>query len=413
MTSASTPAPLPPSPPGYNDNPSTLLLLTLGLIGVFAALQTYAVQSILPELQRDLNATVVQLGGAVGATVLAVALISPFMGMFSDAAGRRWLVVASVFALAVPTALMAWTQTVHGLMLLRFLQGLAMPGVTVVTLAYIGEEFRATAMARIMSTYVAGMVLGGFLGRFLLGHLTELLTSWRAGFGVMAALNLAGVALVWRVLPPSRHFVANRRWASGLATLGQLLHNRDLLAACALGFTVLFAQIGAFTYVNLHLADAPYRFSAAQLANVFTVYLAGVAVTPLTGRILPRLGARRTMLLSMGLAMLGMLLTLLPSAAGIVTALAVICCGVFITQASTINFIANRVSSGRSLATGLYYSAYYGGGFMGAWACGLAYSYGGWPGTVASLLAAQVIGWLVAWRFMADQEPAEIPPPAR
>lgn len=113
------------------------LLLTVALVGVFAFIQVYSVQSILPELQRDLNATVVEIGNAVGMTVLAVALISPFIGMLSDALGRKWLITVSVFALAVPTALMTQVQSVHGLLVLRFLQGLAVPGVSVVAIAYI------------------------------------------------------------------------------------------------------------------------------------------------------------------------------------------------------------------------------------------------------------------------------------
>jgi len=392
----------------YNDHPSLLLLLTLALIGVFAFLQVYSVQSILPRLQRDLNASVVEIGAAVGATVLAVALVAALMGMLSDFAGRKWLVVASVLALALPTALMTQVETVHGLTVLRFLQGLAVPGVTVVTVAYIGEEFRASAMARVMAMYVTGTVLGGFLGRFLLGHLSELM-SWRAAFGVMAALNLAGAALVWRVLPPSRHFTASGHWASGLTTLGALLRNRDLQAASALGFTVLFALVGMFTYVNFHLAAAPYSFSPAHLANVFAVYLVGVAVTPLAGRMVPRLGARRTILLAVATSALGVLMSLLPVAWGIVAALTLTSCGVFVTQSATMSFIAHRVSSARSLATGLYYTAYYLGGFAGAWACGVAYSHGGWPGTVATLLAAQALGWAIGWRFLpgARRQPAD------
>ena len=375
------------------------MLLTLALIGVFAFLQVYSVQSILPDLRRDLNASVVEIGAAVGATVLAVAMISALMGMLSDMAGRKWLVVVSVFALAVPTALMTQVETVHGLTVLRFLQGLAVPGVTVVTVAYIGEEFRASAMTRVMAMYVTGTVLGGFLGRFLLGHLTEFMP-WRAAFGVMAMLNAAGALLVWRVLPPSRYFTANRHLSSGISQLGGLLRNPNLRAACALGFTVLFALVGMFTYINLHLAEAPYRFSPAQLANVFAVYLLGVAVTPLAGRLLPRLGARRSILLAVPASALGVLMTLLPSAWVIVAALALASCGVFVTQSATMSFIAHRVTSGRSLATGLYYTAYYCGGFVGAWACGFIYSHGGWPGTVAALVAVQALGWMIAWRFL-------------
>ncbi|WHZ10861.1 MAG: putative MFS-type transporter [Burkholderiaceae bacterium] len=396
MSAGSTTASL----PDYNDRPGPLLLLTIALVGVFAFLQVYSVQSILPELRRDLNASVVEIGRAVGATVLAVAIVSPLMGMVSDALGRKALVVASVLALALPTAAMMGVRTVHGLTLWRFVQGLAVPGVTVVAIAYIGEEFRRAAMVRVMTFYITGSVLGGFLGRFLLGHLTDFM-SWRAAFGVMAALNLAGTVLVWRVLPPSRHFVADRQVASAFATLGQLLRHPALQAAGALGFTALFAQVGMFTFVNFHLAAAPYFFSPADLANVFAVYLLGVVVTPLAGRWIPRLSARRTILLSVGLSALGVLLTLLPQVPGIVAALALASCGTFITQSATLSFIAYRITHGRSLASGLYYTAYYAGGFCGAWLGGVAYAHGGWPGTVALLLATQVLGWGIAWRFIA------------
>ena len=134
---------------------------------------------------------------------------------------------------------------------------------------------------------------------------------------------------------------------------------------------------------------------------MFGVYLIGVVVTPLAGRWIPRLGARRTILLSVGLAGLGVLVTLLPSVAGIVTGLALASCGTFITQSATLSYIAYRIDHGRSLASGLYYTAYYAGGFCGAWVGGVAYAHGGWAGTVALLVATQALGWWVAWRFMA------------
>lgn len=394
---SSTPT-TPTASPNY-ERPGLLLRLTVALVGVFAFIQVYSVQSILPQLQQDLNASVVEIGNAVGVTVLAVALMSPFVGMLSDALGRKWLIVASVVALGIPTVLMMLVETVHGLLVLRFLQGLAVPGVSVVLIAYVGEEFRGAAMVRMMAMYVAGSVLGGFLGRFLMGHLTEFML-WRSAFGVMAILSLAGALAVWHGLPASRNFVANARFSSNITTLGRLLRTRPLQVACLLGSTVLFAQVGVFTFVNLHLAAAPYYFSPGQLANVFIVYLLGVAITPIAARAIPRIGVRRTVLLSVATSALGVLITLVTPAWGIVVGLAISSCGTFITQSATMSFIAYRITNGRSLASGLYYAAYYCGGFTGAWLCGIAYTLGGWPGTVATLAATQALGWTIAYRLI-------------
>ena len=70
--------------------------------------------------------------------------------------------------------------------------------------------------------------------------------------------------------------------------------------------------------------------------------------------------------------------------------------GVFITQSATISYIAVNVNKGRSLASGLYYMAYYAGGTMGAWLCGMAYARGQWSLTVWLLLFLQILALLVA-----------------
>lgn len=381
------------------------LLLSAALTGALAFLQVYSIQSVLPVLMQDLQVSAVSAGTTVGATVLAVALVSPFTGMVSDALGRKWLIVASVLFLALPTLLLHWAADIETVWWLRFLQGLAVPGITVVLIAYIGEEFDGARRVRLMSFYVSGTILGGFLGRFLMGYLDEWL-GWRNGMLVMALLSLAGGAAVWRYLPPSRRFVPRPQVAQALKTLWRHLHNRHVLSACALGFCVLFSLVGCFTYINLYLAAPPYGLSSAQLADVFAVYLIGMVITPLAGRLIVHLGASRTVSLAVALSVFGVLLSLSPPLWLVILALALMSTGVFITQSATINYIAQHVSEGRSLASGLYYMAYYAGGFTGSWLCGMAYARGGWDRTVAVLVAAQVLAMTIAAVLMMKKPAA-------
>ena len=83
----------------------------------------YSVQAILPVLMIDLKATEVQAGMAVGATVLAIALISPFMGMLSDAVGRKPFIVSSLLMLALPTALIGMASSIHEVIFGGFARG--------------------------------------------------------------------------------------------------------------------------------------------------------------------------------------------------------------------------------------------------------------------------------------------------
>ncbi|STZ76832.1 MFS transporter [Bergeriella denitrificans] len=369
------------------------------IIGMSAFLQVYSVQAVLPVLMADLRATEVQAGLAVGATVLGVALMSPFMGMLSDAFGRKIFIVASLLYLSLPTALLAFSADIHQMIALRFLQGLAVPGITVVLIAYIGEEFEAGQVARLMAVYVSGTVLGGFLGRFLLGYLSEW-AGWRGAFAVMAALSLACALFVWTQLPKSRRFTAKPDFQTAFATLKSHLHNRYVVSASLLGMCVLCSLVGCFTYINLHLADAPYRMGSSELADIFAVYLIGMVITPLSARLMARFGSVKTIVLAVCLSMAGVLMTLFAPIAAIIAGLVLVSSGVFVTQAATINYISAHVKQGRSLASGLYYMAYYSGGTLGAWLCGLAYAGAAWPGVAAVLLAVQALALLVVLKKM-------------
>ena len=214
------------------------------IIGFFAFLNVYSMQAVLPLVMQEFHATPVQAGATVGATVLAIALVSPFMGMLSDALGRRRMVCSCLFALTIPTALIPLVDSLWAMVVLRFCQGLAVPGIVVVLIAYLSEEFRSSAVARMTATYVGGTVMGGFCGRFLTGHAGHVL-GWRGAFVTLALLNLLGALLVFYALPASRHFVANRDVPGALRVLGRHLGNRRFLAICAVGFCVLFSLVGS------------------------------------------------------------------------------------------------------------------------------------------------------------------------
>ena len=384
---------LPLSP--QTDAPSWMLKLTICMIGMFAFLQVYSIQAVLPVLMLDFAATEVQAGMIVGATVMAIAIMSPFLGMLSDAVGRKSFIVGALLFLAIPTALIAQSPSIAWMGVFRFMQGLSVPGITVVTIAYIGEEFKGRAVTELMSFYVSGSVLGGFLGRFLLGHLHEFM-GWRHGYYVMAVMTLIGGVWVGKMLPKSRCFTANPNFRSAIQTLGEHLTNRYVVTACLLGSCVLFSLVGCFTFINLHLAGTPYELSTGALANIFAVYLIGVIITPLSTTLLRRFGSARTVRVAVMFSMVGVLLTLVTPLWGIIIGLAIMSSGVFVTQAATISYIAVNVEKGRSLASGLYYMGYYAGGTMGAWLCGLAYARGDWSMTVWLLLIVQILALLIA-----------------
>lgn len=383
---------------------SFLFRLTVAFIGALAFMQIYSIQSILPLLMRHFQADEVQIGLAVGVTVMGMGLMSPFIGMLSDAFGRRWMICSAIFFYSLPVALSAYAPTIESFILLRFLVGVFVPGMTVCLIAYLGEEFESEHIGKLMAFYVCGTVFGGFSGRFLLGHLTQWI-GWQFSMLLLSGLSFAGFLLVLWQLPPSRHFVAKPQLSTAMRSLVSHLHNRIVLSSCALGFFVLFSLVGCFSFINLRLAQAPYHLNTAQLANIFSVYLIGMIITPAATWLLRKFGAPRTMALSLALSVCGIVISLAQPLMLVFCGLILMSTGVFITQSATISYISLHVREGRSLATGLYYMAYYCGGTAGAWLCALSFQTWQWQGVVGTLLLAQCIGLIIIFSVIWQTSP--------
>ncbi len=363
-------------------------------------LALYWVQALLPTLAEDFHAPPASTGLTVTATLLAVSLVAPFVGSISDMLGRKRLIVGALWALVVPSLLAAAAPSLQALVLWRFVQGLLLPFIFTVSIAYIGDEAPGADGIRLAGTYSVGTIFGGFASRFVSGYTTALF-GWRAAFVLLGMLTLACAVAVGLLLPRETQFRPMRGWRSTVRSLGEHLRNRQLLATCAVGFSVLFSIVAAFTFANFLLAAPPYGLGPAALGSIFAVYLTGMVSTPIATRLAFRFGRRATVAGATALALAGLLLSLLPALWAIIAGLALIAAAVFVEQSLTISFIGEAAPTAKSAAVGLYVTCYYVGGSLGGILPAGIWHLAGWPGCVALSMAVQLIMLAIAclcWR---------------
>lgn len=380
------------------------------LAGMCTFLNVYSTQPLLPLLRQIFHASELAVSLTVSATIFATALTAPFIGMIAERRGRKKVIVPSLFLLTIPTALAATSTNLGALIFWRFAQGLFVPGVIAVILAYVNEEWAGRGVGRAMSSYVAGTVLGGFLGRFLSGVIATH-WHWRATFLALAALNLIGAFMVRAWLPLARNFVRAEHLRQVVDQAREHLRNPRLLANFGMGAAALFALVGCFTYANFYLAAAPFRLNSAQLGSIFFVYLLGVIVTPQSGRFLDRFGFRHTSLFYTAMMIAGILLTLVRSLPVVIAGLAIFSSGVFIAQAAATVQTGAIAGRARSSAAGLYVTFYYLGGSAGATLTDWFWRWKGWPGCVALFGAVAVLSLALAWtssRPLEERDSGEI-----
>ncbi len=367
-------------------------------------LNLYSTQSVLPFIAAELGIGAARASMVVTAGTLAVALTAPFTGAVSDRLGRKRIILTAMTLLMLPTLMLALSDSLGELVFWRFLQGLLLPPIFAVTIAYIGDEWPKGEAATMVGIYSASSAIGGFLGRFIPGLLNDHF-GWRGGFVAIALLNLVCVGVTLWLLPKEKNFVRATSLAASLRQMFSHLGNRRLVATFAVGFGVMFNFMATFTFISFHLAAPPFNRSAFFLGSIFVVYLAGSALAPFSGRFVQIFGRRRFVLWTLGLWGAGLFLTLTASIPAIVAGLLVAStCGILI-QATSTGYVAISAPAGTSAAVGLYVLFFYSGGTVGGWLPGIAYDLAGWPASLAMVFAMLGLMALIVALFW--KEPGE------
>jgi YNFM family putative membrane transporter len=377
----------------------------VALCGVCAFLELYCTQPLLPMLARLFHASKTGVGLTVSAATLGVAISAPIFGALTERLPRKRVIVASLLGISLPTLLAATSTSLAQLVFWRFLQGITVPGVIAVLVTYIGEEWPADQVALIISFYVSGTALGGFIGRVSAGILADRF-SWRVSFLALGAAALAGAGAVALWLPHGRNRTKPPHRLDTLPSFPYqvqgLLRSRRLIATFAVGFNVLFSLVGVFTWITFYLAAAPFHLSTTALSSLFFVYLVGLVVTPAAGYLITHVGLRAGIGGAIACSVTGVLLTLAHSLPVVIVGLAMLSSGVFVAQTASQSHLRVAAPAGaRVTAAGLYITCYYLGGTAAGVVPGAFWALGKWPACVAFIVAMQLIAFTIAfigWR---------------
>jgi YNFM family putative membrane transporter len=357
---------------------------------VVAYADMYLTQPILPVLSREFGAGPARAGLTVSAVVLAIAGASAFYGPLADALGRRRVISMALGLLALATAACALAPSLPALVALRALQGLFVPGMTAVSVAYVGDRWSAVDLRAVVGGLIGASVVGGLVGRVGAGAITAW-AGWRTAFVVFGVLTAVAAVGVGRELSPLRTSAPAGLAESWRGMAGHL-RNRRLVGAYLVGTTMFFGWMGLFTYLPYLLSAPPFRLSTGLVSSVFLVYAVGVVVSPLAGRLSTRVAP--TLLVAIGLTVeaVGLLATLHASLPAIITGLLLVVAGTFTAQAVLPAFVNQQARGAKGGASALYLTFYYLGGTLGSWLPGMAWERWGWPGVLAACTGAVAIG---------------------
>ncbi|WP_256369759.1 TCR/Tet family MFS transporter [Tropicimonas sp. IMCC6043] len=261
---------------------------------------------VMPDLIREVR------GGSLGEAavwggILATGfaamqfLFGPVLGAFSDAFGRRPVLLVSLAAMAADYLVMALTDSIWVLLAARIVGGI-LAATHATAMAFVADisrpEDKARRFALTHAAYGAGFVIGPLIGG-LLGALGP-----RAPFYAAAAVALANMALGFLVLPETVTDRIRRPLSWRRANpFGAIAHVTHLPGLGRLLAVLAVYEFALFVYPAIWAYFTPLRFGWDSTMVGLSLAAFGIGYTivqaVLVGPVIGWLGEERTILLGL------------------------------------------------------------------------------------------------------------------
>jgi MFS transporter, YNFM family, putative membrane transport protein len=367
-----------------------LLIIQYCTVLVMAAL--YAPQPLLPVLATAFDVSEARASLLITVTLLPLAVAPIAYGFLLQRVSARRLLMVSIWVLAGSQAGIYFAAHFDLLLLLRLVQGLAIPAMLTGLMTYLGASAGPGRIARVMAVYVASTVMGGFLGRALSGMISATF-GWRWSFMAFALATVLGALLLRRL--KSDPAVSFQRFRLSAAV--DVLRQPEFLRL----YGVVFCAFGAFAsllnFLPFRLMELGTGLSERGIGLMYSGYLMGVVVSVLSLGLAARIGGvMNAMLAGVGVLMTALLFFAVTPLWVMFAGMFVLCGGMFLVHSLAPGVLNQRTVEQRGVVNGLYIAFYYAGGTTGSFLPGFIYHGFGWHAYLASLgLVVAFGGWLL------------------
>ena len=216
-------------------SPSTLKWRVLAgyfLSYMFDAVDILILAIAMPAISASLQIGPMQAGLLATATLLGIGMSGLVMGPLADRWGRRKVLLLSLGSFGALTMAVAGATDWREVLALRFLSGLGLGSVWGIAAAHVNETWpahqRARATSFVLSSFSIGAAIAAAAASYLLpAH------GWRALFFVCGAAVVIAMVYVWRYVPESETWLADRQRKRAGAPQGGRARRRPVRAGPA------------------------------------------------------------------------------------------------------------------------------------------------------------------------------------
>lgn len=246
------------------------LLFVMPILGMTIDL----VAPSLPAIAASLKVTASVAKNVISVYLLGNALGNFITGFLTDAWGRKKLLLGGLAGFLIASLLPVIFPDIKILLFARFLQGLTIGAVSVVTRTIFSDVLPPVKLVQLGTMIGAMWSLGPILGPVIGGYL-QVYVGWQAGFGFFALIAAIMFLAICRVVPETHFNRHPLRMATMKKNFREVISNPVFMALVVLmGLTysliIVFNTAGPFIIQSkLHYSPVFFGHLALLLGVVF------------------------------------------------------------------------------------------------------------------------------------------------
>ena len=345
-------------------------------LSVFA--QLYLFQPMLSELCTSFHITPVMSSLAVSVSTVGMAVGLFIFAFKADCISREKLMGFTLVVSSLLTIASAFVWSFPMLLIINFLKGMVLSGVSAVALAYLSEEVSASVIGLAISLYLSGNTIGGMMGR-VTGTLISGWSDWRYAAFVIGVISLLLGIIFVRKIPSSTNFSPSRvHIKDKLSQMSSFLGKFMFLGMYMIAALVMGAFVSIYNYLSFILESPQFGLPHYIVAMIFMMYTVGVAGSIVTGKLSDKYDPVILLRGAIIFMLVGLLLLLIMQLWTIILGLGVITFAFFSTHTMASRIVAGNAQYAKSSATCLYWLFYYVGSSIMGSLTGIVLSTYGW-----------------------------------
>ncbi|MGE8080778.1 multidrug effflux MFS transporter [Peribacillus loiseleuriae] len=282
------------------------MAIVLGTLAAFGPLSIDMYLPALPNIAKDLHTTPSLVQFSLTFFLLGLSLGQLLAGPLSDVRGRRKPLLIGLIIFFVASLLCAFSQSIWGLIILRFIQGMAGSAGIVISRAIVRDLYSGSELTKFFSllALVNGVapVLAPIVGAQLLR-----IAPWQGVFMVLSVIGLIMFFIVLFGLPET--LPNDSRSLGGikntLTTFQKLFFDRSFIGY-ALSQGLVFAAMFAYISGSPFVLQSIYGASPQMFSLIFAINGIGIIISSqITGRLAGRISERKLFVVGLCIAFIG------------------------------------------------------------------------------------------------------------